>query len=456
MNNLLLNWLQNGPNDHQLISFNHHDIMNSVRFSSQVAYLHQQLTQQDATHWLLSAKRSDLFAAGLCAGLLAGKTIILPPNTQPGTVAELNHHFDAVIADEPISEVKTYVPLTSDITPPQANWPKSQQLGELLLFTSGSSGQPKSITKTVAQLDAEVSTLESTFADRLPHCSIVSTVSHQHIYGLLFKILWPLAAGRPFLSEQIEYPETLNYYLAIMPNLCLVSSPAQLSRLPDALDNQLQHRHPSLIFSSGGPLSFKAANDIQQCYNQLPIEVFGSTETGGIAYRRQRTESQPWQVFDAVKIKQQGEDGALCIQSPYLQDDQQWYTCDDSIELLSDTQFNLLNRLDRIVKIEEKRISMVQMEQLLQSHPLVTDSAVTLLSKPRHMLGAAICLNQEGKALLEQQGKLFINNLMKQHLMTQFERVTLPRRWRYPDTIVQNSEGKRTQADLVSLFYKHD
>ncbi|UJF22504.1 AMP-binding protein [Shewanella sp. OMA3-2] len=456
MDNLLLNWLKTGPNTQQLISFNHHAIMTSTRFCAQVTYLYQQLHDQPAKRWLLAAKQSDLFAAGLCAGLLAGKTIILPANIQAGTITQLEHQFDAVIADEPICDAGIYIPLTSDITPPAAKWPQSAQLGELILFTSGSSGEAKAVKKSIAQLDAEVSTLERTFADHLPHCSVVSTVSHQHIYGLLFKILWPLAANRPFLSEQIEYPETLSYYLAIMPNLCLISSLAQLSRLPDALDKQLQHRCPSLIFSSGGPLSFEAATDIEQCYRQLPIEIFGSTETGGIAYRRQHNADEPWQIFSPVNIKQDEDDGALCIQSSYLENTTQWHKCDDSIELINPQQFTLLNRLDRIVKVEEKRISMVQMELLLCEHPLVLDAAVTILTKPRHMLGAIITLTDEGKKILASDGKLTINNLIKKHLLSQFERVTLPRRWRYPETIPQNSQGKRVQAELISLFKKHD
>lgn len=456
MDNLLLNWLKTGPNTQQLISFNHHAIMTSSRFCAQVTYLYQQLSDQPTQRWLLAAKQSDLFAAGLCAGLLAGKTLILPANTQAGTITQLEHQFDAVIADEPICDAKIYIPLTSDTTPPAAKWPKSTQLGELILFTSGSSGEAKAVRKSIAQLDAEVSTLERTFADHLPHCSVVSTVSHQHIYGLLFKILWPLAANRPFLSEQIEYPETLSYYLAIMPNLCLISSPAQLSRLPDALDKQLQHRCPSLIFSSGGPLSFEAATDIELCYRQLPIEIFGSTETGGIAYRRQHNADEPWQIFSPVNIKQDEDDGALCIQSSYLENTQQWHKCDDSIDLINPQQFTLLNRLDRIVKVEEKRISLVQMELLLREHPLVADAAVTMLTKPRHMLGAIMTLTDEGKKILANDGKLILNNLIKKHLLSQFERVTLPRRWRYPAAIPQNSQGKRVQAELISLFKKHD
>jgi acyl-coenzyme A synthetase/AMP-(fatty) acid ligase len=455
MSKLLIDWLNTGPENQQLISFNNHDIITGQAFCAQVAYLHGQLLTSSAQRWLLASKNSQLFAAGLCAAILAGKRLVLPANTQPGTLTELTHEFDAIMTDVPLTLNKPEIRLKKELSLPNMPWPKASSLGELQLFTSGSSGQPKAVRKTLVQLDAEVSELESTFATHLPHCAIVSTVSHQHIYGLLFKILWPLASSRPFLSEQIKYPETLSYYLALMPNLCLISSPAHLARLPDALANQVQQGKPSLIFSSGGPLSFSAAQGIKHCYQQLPIEVFGSTETGGIAYRGQSEPDQAWQAFKRVKVDADPLSGALMLQSDYLEDPQQWLTCADKVELLGENRFRLLHRLDRIVKIEEKRLSLVQMEQLLTSHPWVCDSIIVSLEQPRKMLGAALVLTALGQKHLEEQGKLSINNDLKQHLLSQFERVTLPRRWRYLADLPHNSEGKRIQADLVALF-NHD
>lgn len=323
-----------------------------------------------------------------------------------------------------------------------------------MLFTSGSSGEPKAIRKTLEQLDVEVSVLEHTFAEHLPHCSVVSTVSHQHIYGLLFKILWPLAASRPFLSEQIEYPETLSYYTALLPNLCLISSPAQLSRLPKALEHERQLRSPSLVLALAASLSFVAAKGVNQCYGHLPIEIFGSTETGGIAYRRQHEADEPWQVFDRISIDQDPSDGALLLKSPYLADNE-WLRCEDKIEPTENGQFRLKGRLDRIVKIEEKRLSLAQMETLMCSHAYVEQAALVVLPQFKSQLGAVVTLSELGKNVLQEQGKLSINNALKAHLLTQFERVTLPRRWRYPDILPLNTQGKRVTTQLVELF-DHD
>lgn len=457
MTELLKTWLSQGPSSQQLISFNHHDIVTGSAFTAQVAALHASLSEHPAKRWLLASDSSDLFAIGLCAGLLAGKQLILPSNTQAGTLSELTHEFDGILSDSCLCEGKLMLTLKKEHSGAESHWPPladNAAVGELVLFTSGSSGQPKAITKTLAQLDAEVSVLEQTFAAHLPHCSVISTVSHQHIYGLLFKILWPLAASRPFLSDLVEYPETLTYYTSLFPNLCLISSPAQLSRLPEALEHQPQLHSPSLVFSSGGPLNFQAAAEIAHCYGKPPIEVYGSTETGGIAYRRQSADNQPWRIFASHQIKQDAIDGALLLKSPYLDNDD-WLKCDDKVNLVSDSEFHLLGRLDRIVKIEEKRICLVQMEQLLERHPMVSQAMLMVLEQPRMQLGAAIVLSAQGKEMLNNEGKLAVNNQLKAHLLTQFERVTLPKRWRYPEVLELTPQGKRDNQRLIELF-SHD
>lgn len=454
MTQLLKNWLTQGPFAQQLISFNHHDLVTGALFTNQVAYFYEQLLAAPEKKWLLASDASDLFAVGLCAALLAGKEIILPANIQTGTLSELTHEFDGILSDKPLCESHAFILLKKELSLPNKPWPASEAMGDLVLFTSGSSGEPKAIRKTLTQLDIEVSVLEHTFAEHLPHCSVISTVSHQHIYGLLFKILWPLAASRPFLSEQIEYPETLSYYTALLPNLCLISSPAQLSRLPKALEHERQLRSPSLVFSSGGPLSFAAATGINQCYGHLPIEIFGSTETGGIAYRRQHEADEPWQVFDKILIDQDLTDGALLLKSPYLADDE-WLRCEDKIEPTENGQFRLKGRLDRIVKIEEKRLSLAQMETLMCSHAYVEQTALVILPQFKSQLGAVITLSELGRKVLQEQGKLSINNALKAHLLAQFERVTLPRRWRYPDILPLSTQGKRVTTELVELF-NHD
>ena len=142
----------------------------------------------------------------------------------------------------------------------------------LVLFTSGSTGEPAAIRKTLRQLDAEVGALESAFGATVGDAVVHATVSHQHIYGLLFRVLWPLCARR-----RLAYTEQLT---ALGPQpVALVASPAHLKRLPETQDWRSLSQGLQVVFSSGGALPVDAARDVQRLWAQAPIEVFGSTES---------------------------------------------------------------------------------------------------------------------------------------------------------------------------------
>src|SRR5690606_23502398 len=123
-----------------------------------------------------------------------------------------------------------------------------------------------------AQLLAEVATLESEFGERIGHDAlIVATVSHQHIYGLLFRILWPLDRLRTFQSETVLYPEQLATLLR-NHRCAIVSGPAHLKRLPDTIDWSHAATNVRAVFSSGGPLSLEAATQAARLLGVAPIE----------------------------------------------------------------------------------------------------------------------------------------------------------------------------------------
>ncbi len=119
------------------------------------------------------------------------------------------------------------------------------------------------------------------------------------------------------------------------------------------------------VFSSGGALPAEAAQALHQRLGQWPTEIFGSSETGGIAWRQGPT---LWQPFADVQLSQ-GEDGALRIASTYLPPGHIEHSA-DAARIEADGRFELLGRLDRIVKLEEKRISLPMLEQALVAHGL--------------------------------------------------------------------------------------
>lgn len=430
-------------------------------FTGQVAAQAAALQQRQELRWLLVSDDPQIFAVSLLALLHAGKQAVIPPNTQSGTLAQLANPatttdaYDAIVDDlTPVAQVSQAAAVTLP--------PLDPHTAIIDLYTSGSTGQPKRLRKTLAQFEAEIDALEALWGATLGNAAIVATAPHQHIYGLLFRLLWPLSAGRIFDTVTCAHPDTLSERLALfgefgqLDGCALVSSPAQLSRLPELVPLDSLQPAPKMIFSSGGPLPAMSAGEFHRQFGQAPTEIFGSTETGGIAWRRQegQADSEVWTPLPGVKVDRDA-DGALLLHSPFLAGDAAW-RMDDMIELRPEGRFCLRGRLDRIVKIEEKRLALPDMEAQLLAHPLVQCAAAVALSGPRQSVGAALVLTDEGKEQLATHGKRHTTQQLRRHLAAHFDAVLLPRRWRFPERLPLNERGKLTQAALHALFRAPD
>ncbi|MGF1695609.1 AMP-binding protein [Vibrio lamellibrachiae] len=407
------------------------------------------------------------FTVGFFALCHSGKTIVLPGNYQSSALAELSSQFELLLCDSDIAhsldnkasnenngENIRQMLLPATLLEPSLAAHSKDKLASfeplrlddvlIILFTSGSSGQPKAINKTLKQLDTEINVLEQQWGPQLASCIIESTVSHQHIYGLLFRVLWPLCAGRAFNTINLEYPEQVISHSN--NDTLLVSSPALLKRL----SNQ-QATTCRMVFSSGGPLPYKAAQTSKQLLSNYPVEVFGSTETGGIAFRCQEAQEQPWQLFPAIDAELNSE-GCLRLKSPYI-DISRWYQTTDQCEMVGDCQFLLKGRSDRVVKIEEKRVSLVEVEKRLEQLQWIEESAVVPIQESTRLtLVAAIVLTESGMQKLTEIGKGKFWILLRSELRHWLEPISIPKRFRILNEIPLNSQGKRLVAQIETLF----
>lgn len=380
----------------------------------------------------LACDDSYVFVVGLLALLHAGADILLPPNAQPGTLAELDMRVvnDAVIATAPAASYR-FGPL--DI-----------ERGKVVFHTSGSTGAPKLIEKPLWMLQRESDAIDQAFGAHLGIGPVHATVSHQHLYGLAFRLLWPLAAGIPFDAESDAVWETL------LPKLhsgtAVVSSPAHLARLA-GLDALPPSRAPILILSAGAPLPAEAAKTCQTLLGCLPTEIFGSTETGAIATRRQIDGNEAWTSLPDTEIRVDARH-RMAVRTPYVDG---WQQTEDVIEPLSGG-FRFLGRSDRIVKVEGKRVSLPAIEAALELLPLVAEAAVVALPGLPMRLGGLLVLTEEGRAQLAALGPFQFNRLLRRLLSDRLEPAGLPRRWRVADALPTKAMGKRNDSAVAALF----
>ncbi|MCF4997815.1 AMP-binding protein [Pseudomonas syringae] len=384
-------------------------------------------------------------AAELAIALLgawrAGVSVLLPSDLQPQTRQRWSGDVDLWLTDQAgdahLSDLRQE---------PLAEAELNLDRCTLSLCTSGSSGEPKRIDKTVRQLANEVEALEQLWGADLGQACIIGSVAAQHIYGLLFRVLWPLCAGRLFVRKQLAFPEDLQRASRECPAFAWIASPALLKRMGDNLD------WPALsavrrVFSSGGALPADAAVSLHQRLGQWPTEILGSSETGGIAWRQGES---LWQPFADVELNQDS-DGALLIASSYLPAGHVEHTA-DAARIEADGRFELLGRLDRIVKLEEKRVSLPMLEQALMAHPWVAEARLGVVQENRASLGALLVLNDAGLFALREQGRRHLTETLRLYLSQHCEAIALPRRWRLVRQLPLNTQGKLPQAQVDALL----
>lgn len=381
---------------------------------------------------LLACTSTLNFAVALCALLRAGRDIVLPANLQPETLDDACFEDCVRVDDAVVSHVDPVEPgEPAPFNPAQ----------RITLFTSGSTGEPKRVVKRLRQLSAEAGVLEAQFGSLVEGCEIAATVPHIHIYGMLFRVIWPLASGRVFATET-----AVDARLPLAAS-ALVSSPAFLGRVDPAL---LAEAAPQVVFSSGGRMPVARAEALAAAWCAPLLEIYGSTETGGIAWRAWEPSCDGrWTAFAGVRIRVSGA-GILDVASAAT--GSEWIQTGDEVVPERDGRFRLEGRADGVLKIEDKRVSPRALIEHLESHAWIDEARLVQLAGRRRQLGAVLRLAQSGTAQLRAQGKTALVRELKTHAQSRFEAVVVPRRWRFVDAYPLNAMGKTTSADLAALF----
>ncbi|HYC57316.1 MAG TPA: AMP-binding protein [Candidatus Binatia bacterium] len=423
------------------------------------------LGADDGARWLVDTEDGYRVAVAMLAAGVTGSRISLPPNLQPGTIEELAAGCACVLSDQAraAGPLQGLDPLDPGQAAERAAAPATIERERPLveLFTSGSSGPGKRVVKSLQHLEDEVVTLERELGARLPASHVVlATASPRHLYGLLFRVLWPLAQGRPFLRTSLLLPDELVQKIAAAgAPVALVSTPAHLRHLVACPRLASVAGSVAAVFSSGGPLEESVARSLERILGHAPIEIFGSTETGGVGYR-QGSAAQPqppWRTMSSVRIATE-DDSRLVVTSPFVTAPEgdvhapSTWTMGDRVEI-DGGGFRLAGRADRIVKIGEKTFSLPAIEEALLTHSWIDAVAVAAYrDKTGTRLGAIVVLTPDARIELARRGRRFGAAELGEHLARTWDRLALPRRWRFCKALPFDERGKLSAAAVESCL----
>ncbi|HCO7563252.1 TPA: acyl-CoA synthetase [Escherichia fergusonii] len=414
-----------------------------------VAQLICRLQQQPGERWALCFENSYLFIVALLATLHAGKTPVLPGHNRVIQLNEQRELFDGVLSDSELNWQGSLLLVASSpqVATQSFTFAAIAPDAYIELFTSGSTGQPKRVIKPVRLLDREAELLAERLGARLAGSRVVGSVLPQHLYGLTFRVFLPMALGLPLHAAMLWYVEQF-VALSHQHRYIFISSPAFLKRL----DTQLSPPPVQVLLSAGGELPWQDVQYTASWLRVWPDEIYGSTETGVIAWRYREQEQRRWRPFPGMQF--QAEDDALRLFSPLMEEDS-GLLLDDILQFSEDGQFHLMGRRGRIVKIEEKRISLQEVEQrLLALDGIHEAAAVPVTRGGRQSIGVLLVLNDEARLQWQNGGGHSQEMAWRRLLRPTLEPVAIPRYWRVIDEMPVNSMNKRVYAQLQELFHE--
>lgn len=235
----------------------------------------------------------------------------------------------------------------------------------LTFVTSGSTGQPKRCRHAFRQIEAEIAFLARRWRDRR---RIIAMVPAHHIYGFLFTALLPDVIGVPCIDALNMGPGALSQTLR--SGDLIVTFPERWHWLDRSLESW-----PADVAGvvSTAPCPTELIQSLIKVGLSGMTEVYGSTETGGIATREWPEET--------YRLMPQWRFASPFIDEAPALDHRLGHSVQlmDSIQRTDETRFVLAGRRDGMVQVGGVNVAPDLVAAKLRAQIHVADAAVRLM-----------------------------------------------------------------------------
>lgn len=299
--------------------------------------------------------------------------------------------------------------------------------------TSGTTGEKKIAQKSLENLFSESEALKNQFPTLLKDKEFISTTTMNHLFGFTFHLILPLNSENVINTDIVAVPENIN-----VENSCLISTPSFIAKM--AKYQNYPVKNPQVLITAGAELKeniFKFAKEISSDV----IEIYGSTETGVIAYRNSFDER--FHIFKEVELD--CSENFVMVKTNFSLISP--VKIMDKIEKFYNDDILVKGRTDRVYKIQEKRISALEIEKVLNSCEFLKDSYIV---KTDEKLACLAVLTQAGLDYLAENNIVELIKKLKSIVKTKYEIV--PQKWKFIDEIPHTVNGKIDKKEINYLF----
>ena len=261
----------------------------------------------------------------------------------------------------------------------------------LVKLSSGSTGAPKAIALTHANIEAEASNVAAAL-ELGPGDRVVAPVSLTHSYGFDLAVLAVLASSavveqRPFLSPRRALADMAGatVYLGV-PAIYRAVAEAPASATPDLAGARF-------LLSCTAPLSPGLIRSFAERFGAAICQHYGSSETGAVAnHLPDQVLERPESVGRAIRgvaVHVAGDTGELVVEGPavaarYVLGGPPGasplvpgsFRTGDLAEIDADGYIRILGRRDAVINVGGLKVSPQEVCEALERHPAVREAAV--------------------------------------------------------------------------------
>lgn len=349
--------------------------------------------------------------------------------------------------------------------------------GAMILYTSGTTNLPKGVVSTHANLDAQMSTLITAWEWR-PTDHILCVLPLHHVHGIVNVVGCALWAGAcceflPEFSAAAVFAAfqrgAINLFMAV-PTIYFKLI-AHWESLPENEQQSLTATMQAfrLMVSGSAALPVTVMEKWERVSGHVLLERYGMTEIGmaiSNPYRGKRVPGHIGQPLPGVGVRlvdeqnnpiADGLPGEIQVKGTtvfreYWQRSQAtedaftadgWFHTGD-VAVLDDGSYKILGRSSiDIIKSGGYKLSALEIEEVLRTHPAIGDCGVIGLPDEEwgEIVGAVLVI-KESIDVAE----------LNQWMRVQMPAYKVPRHYRVVAELPRNAMGKVTKNDLKQLF----
>jgi cyclohexanecarboxylate-CoA ligase len=342
-----------------------------------------------------------------------------------------------------------------------------------LMYTSGTTGQPKGVMHTHNTLlcKARLATELVGMTDE-DVIYMGSPLAHQT--GFMYACVWSLVSGAKSVLQDVWQP--IQAAQNIQDEACtltLASTPFLSDLVYSSAVRQYDTRSLRLFLCAGAPIPRVLLHDAAQAYPNLYVmSAWGMSENGVVTATYPG--DSPEKVFETdgralphQSVRVVGDDGAALpngqegrlqskgptlfvgyFQRPdaYEIDDDSWFETGDNARMDDDGYIRITGRSKDIIIRGGENIPVVEVEELLYRHGAIQDAAVIGIPDSR--------LGERGCAVVSlQPGASFSFELMVEHLLAcQLSKNYLPERLELIEEFPRTPSGKIQKFKLREIY----